>query len=121
AVVMDRYLAPAGETAVWRVARDGDPVGLVFLGPHAETAGAEVSYQFAPKVWGAGVAFEAVSEVLRWAQDPCGAPCAVAETQAANLRSLGLLRRLGFTEARRFHRFGAEQVLVIRPLGPRGT
>ncbi|GMA84948.1 hypothetical protein GCM10025868_01980 [Angustibacter aerolatus] len=40
----------------------------------------------------------------------------VVVTQAANERSLHLLRRNGFTERERFEEFGEEQVLAQRPL-----
>ena len=52
--------------------------------------------------------------MLEWARREVtdGEP-AIAVTQAANERSVALLRSLGMTERERFVEFGAQQVLFI--------
>ncbi|WP_420833627.1 GNAT family N-acetyltransferase [Salinibacterium metalliresistens] len=74
----------------------------------------ELSYEFVPERWGHGFAREACVPVLRWAQREVtdGTPI-IAVTQAANTRSLELLRALGMVERERFVEFGAPQVLMV--------
>lgn len=92
--------------------RSGEPVGLVHIGPY-RTGEIELSYEFIPEVWGRGVAREACGPVLEWAlREVTGGDPVIAVTQAANDRSVALLRSLGMTERERFEEFGAEHVLM---------
>lgn len=88
----------------------GRPIGFVAVNPHKDGRDLELSYQLIPAAWGQGLAFEATSAVLGWAQQ-ADIVSMIAETQAANQRSCALLGRLGFTEEARLIRYGAEQVI----------
>lgn len=72
----------------------------------------EVSYTFSPKHWGQGLATESLRLALRWATDTVPDDPVVACTQATNVASLRLLRRLGFVEVDQFTEFGADQILL---------
>ncbi len=92
-----------------------EPIGLIHIGPH-RTGHIELSYEFVPEVWGQGIARESCAPVLDWAlRDVTDGAPVIAATQAANDRSIALLRSLGMTERARFEEFGAEQVLMSTP------
>ncbi|MGL6210331.1 MAG: GNAT family N-acetyltransferase [Paracoccaceae bacterium] len=112
ALVNSYYKTSEGE-AVWVVElkEHHRPVGMVFLSNHKDGADIELSYQFDPDWWGKGYAFEAAGEVLRFATMNLRFNTVIAETQSANLASCRLLERLGMSERRRIHRFGAEQII----------
>ena len=78
----------------------------------------EISYEFVPAVWGRGLAQEAVAAVLQRLTESLVDLVVVAETQVANDRSRRLLSRLGFAEADRYQRKGADQVLYIYRASP---
>ena len=125
--VFAAYLAHRPPSAVWTVlwrGRTAAPLGLVFLTPHAGpedgTGQLELSYMFDPASWGQGLAGEAVGAVLDHARSLGARGRILAETQAANLRSKRMLRRLGFAPIRRFERFGAIQVLYAANLRTAG-
>ncbi|MEV4167547.1 GNAT family N-acetyltransferase [Nonomuraea dietziae] len=71
----------------------------------------ELSYVLRRSAWGAGLAFEAATTVLRAAADELPDQPVVVVTQTANLRSLKLAARLGFRHVSTFEEFGAEQTL----------
>ena len=72
----------------------------------------ELSYEFTPAIWGRGIAREAIQAVLQHLHQQHPDAQIVAETQnRANLRSRGLLHRLGFVPVDTYHRKGAEQTL----------
>lgn len=101
----------------WVVRGQQGRLGLVELSRHKDGADWEVSYQFAPKAWGRGYAFEAVGQALAYAQEELGLSQVIAETQRANAASCALLLRLGFVEERSVLRFGAEQVIFRKNIG----
>ena len=107
------YLASTPPHHLWIVAeRQGRRrIGMVFLTPHRDGTEIELSYQFAPKVWGQGYATEACARVLEYGQTGLGLGRVIAETQTANVGSCRLLERLGLREYDRVTRFGAEQSL----------
>lgn len=113
------YLTVDSDEAVWLVEtrRDSRPIGVVFLSPHRDGEGLELSYQFDPAIWGMSYAFEATQAVLDHAAIQLSDSRIVAETQSANLRSCRLLERLGMTELRRVSRFGAEQIIFTKNEG----
>lgn len=106
-------LAAAGEggCGAVRMAADGSFAGLVCVGLHHNGRDVEVSYQFRPDRWGAGLAQEAVGAVIPWAARRWGLGRIVAETQEANRASRRLLDRLGMKPVARLTRFGAAQVI----------
>jgi ribosomal-protein-alanine N-acetyltransferase len=81
----------------------------------------EMSYALFPVFWGRGLATEALTQASRLAFSELGLPRIMAETQAKNLRSTSLLKRIGMTEERRVFRFGEEQIIYAfdNPFAPR--
>lgn len=74
----------------------------------------ELSYQFLPQVWGHGYATEACAAALRWIDGALPGEPVVLCTQTANLRSMRVAAKLGFTQVERFEEFGAQQWLGVR-------
>jgi RimJ/RimL family protein N-acetyltransferase len=97
------------------VERDGVMIGTITLdratghGPPAAAGQVELGYLFLPDAWGHGYAAEACAATLRWfAAELPGEPV-VLFTQTANIRSMRLAAKLGFTEIARYRDYGAEQ------------
>lgn len=86
-------------------------IGLVGIHPHHDGHDCELSYEFLPTVWGAGVCSEAVRAVLDQAFERLGYVRLIAETQTANRPSRRLLERLGMRWEREVTRFGAAQAI----------
>lgn len=76
---------------------------------------ADLGYLFLPWVWGRGYAAEACTAVLAWFDAVLPGEPVVLTTQSANVASMRLAARLGFTEVERFHAWDAEQWLGLRP------
>lgn len=76
----------------------------------------QLSYALLPEYVGHGFAAEACIAVLDWAQKNLEDDHVIAVTQARNKRSVTLLKRLGFTVRRGLEEFGAQQLLMERPL-----
>jgi RimJ/RimL family protein N-acetyltransferase len=94
---------------------NGAMIGQIILrratehGPPAAAGKAEIGYLFLPQAWGFGYAAEACAAALNWFADELpGEPVALF-TQTANVRSMRLAAKLGFTEVERFEAYGAEQ------------
>ncbi|MEJ6391873.1 GNAT family N-acetyltransferase [Gymnodinialimonas sp. 2305UL16-5] len=102
---------------IWIVESTGfSPLGLISLTRHKNGEDIELSYQFAPDHWGKGFAFDAGRTALAYGFQQLALPRIIAETQAANRRSIRLLTRLGLRPYAEVMRFGAAQVLFqIRP------
>jgi RimJ/RimL family protein N-acetyltransferase len=106
---------------------DGAMIGQVILsratghGPPAAAGKAELGYLFLPGAWGCGYAAEACAAALGWfAGELPGEPLALF-TQTANVRSMRLAAKLGFTEVERFQAYGAEQWFGLwSPVTPSG-
>jgi RimJ/RimL family protein N-acetyltransferase len=75
---------------------------------------AELGYLFLPEAWGFGYAAEACAAALDWLDETLPGEPVVLFTQTANVRSMRLAAKLGFTEVERFEAWGAEQWLGIR-------
>lgn len=90
--------------------RDGNRVGHL-KGSSDEL---EVSYAFLPDSWGRGLAAEAVAAVLDWAWNCFPDEPVILCTQVANVRSMALATRLGFSETETFEEHGAKQWLGVR-------
>ncbi|MCC9710982.1 GNAT family N-acetyltransferase [Streptomyces sp. MNU76] len=100
---------------------DGAMIGQVLLRrapEHSRPAAAgkvDLGYLFLPRVWGFGYAAEACSAALDWFDGVLPGEPLVLHTQTANVGSMGLAAKLGFTEVERFHAWDAEQWLGMRP------
>ncbi|WP_327045406.1 GNAT family N-acetyltransferase [Microbispora sp. NBC_01189] len=76
---------------------------------------ADLGYLFLPKVWGQGYAAEACAAALDWFDGVLPGEPVVLTTQSANVASMRLAAKLGFTEVERFQAWDAEQWLGLRP------
>lgn len=96
---------------------DGAMIGQILLrrtpGHHRPAAAgkADLGYLFLPRVWGFGYAAEACAAALGWLADTLPGEPVVLTTQTANVGSMRLAAKLGFTEVERFEAWGAEQWL----------
>ncbi|AYR24557.1 N-acetyltransferase [Herbaspirillum rubrisubalbicans] len=97
----------------WVVVKPGssNPVGIVSLSLHHDNEDVEVSFVLFSEVQGLGLGKAAVAAALReaWA---LGLQRVIAETQSANVRSIRLLQKLGFTPLREIVRFSAKQTIL---------
>ncbi|CAM5345360.1 N-acetyltransferase [Streptomyces canarius] len=107
------------------VERDGAMIGQILLRRATEhrrpaAAGkADLGYLFLPRAWGSGYATEACAAALDWFDGVLPGEPVVLTTQTANLGSMRLAAKLGFTEVERFHAWDAEQWLGMRsPVTP---
>lgn len=117
-----RYIAAAGDPAMgregvaarsflhverglgyWTVFARADesvPLGYVGLIPEGDSPEqAQVSYRFAVRHWGQGIAREAVERLLRYGFETLELPEALIVTHPQNAASLQLAARLGFESA----------------------
>jgi RimJ/RimL family protein N-acetyltransferase len=95
---------------------DGAMIGQILLRRNAlmrpAAAGrADLGYLFLPGAWGSGYAAEACGAALGWFADALPGEPVMLATQTANVRSMSLAAKLGFTEIERFEKWGAEQWL----------
>ncbi|MEU6106179.1 GNAT family N-acetyltransferase [Streptomyces flaveolus] len=74
----------------------------------------DLGYLFLPRAWGRGYAAEACAAALDWLDGVLPGEPVVLTTQAANVRSMRLAAKLGFTEVERFRAWDAEQWLGLR-------
>ena len=99
---------------------DGAMIGHVLLRRatgHRRPAAAgkaDLGYLFLPRAWGFGYAAEACAAALAWFDGVLPGEPVVLTTQSANVRSMRLAAKLGFTEVERFEAWEAEQWLGIR-------
>jgi RimJ/RimL family protein N-acetyltransferase len=75
---------------------------------------ADLGYLFLPRAWGFGYAAEACAAALGWFDGVLPGEPVVLTTQTANVGSMRLAAKLGFTEVERFEAWGAEQWLGMR-------
>ncbi|NEA38302.1 GNAT family N-acetyltransferase [Streptomyces sp. SID11385] len=83
-------------------------IGAVTL-DRREDGATELGYLFLPRAWGRGYATEACAAALGWCALARPGDPVVVTIRTANTRSMRLAARLGFTEVKRFHEWGAEQ------------
>ncbi|MCR3749497.1 GNAT family N-acetyltransferase [Lentzea californiensis] len=100
---------PGRRTGFFVVALGGAMIGMVSFDPDPDFGEAQLGYQFLPEFWGQGYAYEACAAALDWFAAARPGQQVVTTTQTANLASMRLAAKLGFTEVRRFEGWGAEQ------------
>ncbi|MFC1419100.1 GNAT family N-acetyltransferase [Streptacidiphilus cavernicola] len=99
---------------------DGVMIGQILLRRASEyhrpaaVGMADLGYLFLPRAWGFGYAAEACAAALGWLAGVLPGESVVLATQTANVGSMRLAEKLGFTEVERFHAWGAEQWLGLR-------
>jgi [ribosomal protein S5]-alanine N-acetyltransferase len=91
-------------------AREGRLVGHVGLRFLQEFGGTEVLYAFHPDLHGGGYAREAAEASLDFGFDVVGLPSILAITLDTNVRSWGLMKRLGMTRGPDGHYKGLDVV-----------
>jgi RimJ/RimL family protein N-acetyltransferase len=100
---------------------DGAMIGQILLRRASErhrpaaVGKADLGYLFLPRAWGFGYAAESCAAALDWFDGVLPGEPVVLATQTANLASMRLAAKLGFTEVERFHAWDAEQWLGLRP------
>lgn len=100
---------------------DGVMIGRILLrrapehGRPSAAGKVDLGYMFLPRVWGCGYATEACAAALDWFDGVLPGEPVVLHTQTANVGSMRLAAKLGFTEVERFHAWDAEQWLGLRP------
>ncbi|WP_399880374.1 GNAT family N-acetyltransferase [Streptomyces sp. BBFR51] len=106
---------------------DGAMIGQILLrratGSHRPAAAgkADLGYLVLPRAWGSGYAAEACAAALDWFDGVLPEEPVVLTTQTANVGSMRLAAKLGFTEVERFEAWDAEQWLGLRsPVTPTG-
>ena len=109
---------PGRRPGLFVVDLDGTMIGMITLDRRdAERPGhvlpdagaADLGYLFLPEAWGCGYAAEACAAALGWFAGALPGEPVVLFTQTANVRSMRLAAKLGFTEVERFEAYGAEQ------------
>ena len=109
---------PMRRSGLFVVELNGAMIGLVTLYRRdaerlghlsAEGGEVELGYMLLPEAWGCGYATEACAAVLDWFAGVLPGEPVVLSTQIANLGSMRVAAKLGFTEVERFEEFGAEQ------------
>lgn len=99
---------------------DGSMIGLILLRRamgHRRPAAAgkaDLGYLFLPRAWGFGYAAESCAAALDWIVGALPGEPVVLTTQTANVGSMRLAAKLGFTEVERFEAWDAEQWLGVR-------
>ncbi|WP_327714395.1 GNAT family N-acetyltransferase [Streptomyces sp. NBC_00490] len=100
---------------------DGAMIGHILLRrapEHSRPAAVgkvDLGYLFLPRAWGFGYAAEACAAALDWFDGVLPGEPVVLHTQTANIGSMRLAAKLGFTEVERFRAWDAEQWLGMRP------
>ncbi len=104
---------------------DGAMIGQILLRRTTEhrrpaaVGKVDLGYLFLPRAWGFGYATEACAAALDWVDGVLPGEPVVLTTQTANLGSMRLAAKLGFTEVERFQAWDAEQWLGLRlPVTP---
>jgi len=107
------WISCSSTEPIWamRSNENSELLGYVLLSEHHDGNDTEISYALHPAHWGRGYATEALKLGAHHAFSKLGLPRILAETQAKNLRSIKLLKRIGMIEDRRLFRHGEEQIV----------
>ncbi|MEV7403410.1 GNAT family N-acetyltransferase [Streptomyces sp. NPDC091267] len=104
---------------------DGAMIGEILLSRATEhrrpaaVGKVDLGYLFLPRAWGFGYAAEACAAALDWFDGVLPGEPVVLATQTANIGSMRLAEKLGFTGIEVFHAWDAEQWLGLRsPVAP---
>ncbi|WP_406440407.1 GNAT family N-acetyltransferase [Streptomyces sp. NBC_00631] len=108
---------PGRRPGFFVVELDGAMIGTIELNPQdpeapanrREAAELHLGYLFLPGAWGHGYATEACAAALDWFSGVLPGEPVALYTQTANIRSMRLAAKLGFTELERFRAWDAEQ------------
>ncbi|MDF4410539.1 GNAT family N-acetyltransferase, partial [Vibrio parahaemolyticus] len=76
----------------------------------------EIGYRIFPNFWGRGGATEAAKLIVRYAFEKCGLSAVYAQVDPNNLRSIGVLRKLGMSFSHEIKPDGydyADQIWVL--------
>ena len=96
--VKNRFKAILESDDIWywvvKDKSDNTLIGLISIEPYEENISYEISYQFLPKWWGQGYAYETVHEVMDYAFNTLLLDEIKAVTQSKNKKSRALLERL---------------------------
>jgi len=103
---------------------DGAMIGQILLRRPARHRPAamgkvDLGYLFLPRAWGFGYAAEACAAALDWFDGVLPGEPVVLATQTANVASMRLAAKLGFTEVEQFQAWDAAQWLGQRSPGTR--
>ncbi|HET6738327.1 MAG TPA: GNAT family N-acetyltransferase [Kribbella sp.] len=117
----DTLEVPGQSPGTFVVELDAEMIGSILLRRSpadrrpAAAGKVDLGYLFLPRAWGRGYAAEACSAALEWLDGELPGEPVVLATQTANIPSMRLAAKLGFTEVERFEAWGAEQWLGLRP------
>jgi len=100
----------AEDLASRRAAGPRELSAFVGLWPFRDPPEIELVYGVAPPLWGTGVATEIARAVIAYCFDTLAMPSIHASTDAANVASIRVLEKLGFTFARRGQVSGLDTV-----------
>ncbi len=89
-------------------------IDLISLDQYRDETNIELSYQFLPKIWGNGFAFEATNTILEYALHTLKLPTIIAETQKKNIMSIRLLKKLNMKLIDEVTRFGESQLIFSK-------
>jgi ribosomal-protein-alanine N-acetyltransferase len=100
-----------GESGFWNIENKGQPgiVGFCGFRRMKQSHEIEVLYGLHPDAWGLGLATEASSAALAHLWSATDVPRVFGETEAANAKSIAVLRGLGM----RIHSTSADRVLFV--------
>lgn len=107
-----RLAAESPPELYWGIkGKDKQFKGTIQLDKHHDSDRIEVSYLLFSDTWGNGYAKESLEAIINYSKTELEYDEILAETQSKNLRSVKLLRRVGFIEFRKLERFGETQSL----------
>lgn len=103
------------------IGKDKQFKGTIQLDKHHDSDRMEVSYLLFSDTWGNGYAKESLETIINYSETELEYDEILAETQTKNIRSVKLLRRVGFIEFRKLERFGETQSLFKYRIGRTGS
>ena len=89
-------------------------IGMVYITIHHDKVHYEISYQLHPEFWGKGYGSETVQKTIDYAFQELKLKELYAETQKKNLKSIKLLKKLGFEFIQEVERYGEKQNIYTK-------